>query len=77
MCLCLTITLPTAKVKSPTNNIVVYDCIDVSDSLPAVLRIVRGVYGDRALLEKTLKNTAGLQQERVRVFILSWACLFS
>ncbi len=41
----------------------------MSDSLPTVLRIVRGVYGERGLLEKTLKNTPGLQQERVRTYM--------
>ncbi|XP_064392618.1 GPI transamidase component PIG-S-like isoform X2 [Halichondria panicea] len=38
---------------------------DFSDSLPTALKIVRGIYGDRKQLEKTLKSTAGLQQERV------------
>ena len=34
--------------------------------VPNILKVIKSVYGDRKLLEKSLKNAAGTNQDRVR-----------
>ena len=40
---------------------------DLSSSLADMLKVIKSVYGDKKLLEKSLKNAAGISQDRDRV----------